>query len=65
MLIIFHSWPKGKCIKSKYWFWTKFDTLGRKAAEIFVILYVQPLIFLRFYLSFQKISLIFRNMDIR
>ena len=35
------------------------------AAEILLILYVHPLIFLRFYLSFLKFSLIFMNMDIR
>ena len=32
---------------------------------ILVILYVHPLIFLRFYLSFLNFSLIFMNMDIR
>ena len=41
-----------------------FDTLGCIAAEILVILYIHPLIFLRFYLSFLKFSLIFMNMDI-
>ena len=50
---------------SKHWFGTKIDTLGCIAAEILVILYVHPLIFLRFYLSFLNISLIFMNMDIR
>ena len=45
MLIIFHSWPKGKSIMSKYWFGTKFDTLGRIAAEILKILYVHRLFF--------------------
>ena len=46
-------------------FGTKFDTLGRIAAEILIILYIHPLIFLRFYLSFLKFSLIFMNMDFR
>ena len=50
---------------SKLWFGTKFDTLGRIAAEILVILYVHPLIFLRFYPSFLNFSLIFMNIDIR
>ena len=50
---------------SKLVFGTKFDTLGPIAAEILVILYIRPLIFLRFYLSFLKFSLIFLNMDIR
>ena len=50
---------------SKHCFGTKFDTLGRTAAEILLILYVHPLLFLRFYLSFLKFSLIFTNMYIR
>ena len=50
---------------SKHSFGTKFETLGRIAAEILVILYIHPLFFLRFYLSFLKFSLIFMNMDIR
>ena len=49
----------------KHWLGSKFDTLGRIAAEILVILYVHPLIFLRFYLSFLNFSLVFMNMDIR
>ena len=50
---------------SKQCFGTKFDTLERIAAEIFVILYIHPLIFLRFYLSYLRFSIIFMNMDIR
>ena len=50
---------------SKHWLGTKFDTLERIAAEILVILYIHPLIFLRFYLSFLKFSLIFMNIGIR
>ena len=42
---------------SMHLFGTKFDTLGRIATEILVILYVHPLIFLRFYLSFLKFHL--------
>ena len=34
---------------SKHLLGTKFDTLGRITAEILVILYIHPLIFLRFY----------------
>ena len=49
----------------KQCFGTKFDTLGRISAEILVILYIHPLIFLRIYLSYLKFSLIFMNMDIR
>ena len=33
--------------------------------EIYVILYVHHLIFLRFFLSLQKFSLIFMNMQMR
>ena len=65
MLTIFPSWTKGKSIMSKHWFGTKFNTLGGIAAEILVILYIHPLIILRFYLSFLKFSLIFMNMIIR
>ena len=50
---------------SKHSFGSKFETLGRIAAVILVILYIHPLFFLRFYLSFLKFSLIFMNMDIR
>ena len=50
---------------SRHLFGTKFDTLRRIAAEILVILYVHPFIFLRFYLLFLKFTLIFMNMDIR
>ena len=46
---------------SKHRLGTKFDTLGHIAAEILVILYIHPLIFLRSYLSFLKFSLIFMN----
>ena len=45
MLDIFHSWPSGRSMMSLQWFGTKFDTLGRIAAEILVILYVHPLFF--------------------
>ena len=49
---------------STHRFGTKFDTLGHIACEILEIIYVHPLFFLRFYLSFLKFSLIFMNMDI-
>ena len=49
---------------SKHWFGREFDTLGRIAAEILLILYLHPLFFLRFYLLFLKFSLVFLNMDI-
>ena len=50
---------------SKHLLGTKFDTLGRIAAEILVILYIHPLIFPRYNLSFLKFLFIFMNMDIR
>ena len=65
MLTIFQSWTYGKSIMSKHWLGIKFDALRCIAAEILVILYIHPLIFLIFYLSFLKLSLIFMNMDIR
>ena len=34
---------------SKHLFGTKFDTIGRIAAEILVTLYIHPLIFLRLF----------------
>ena len=49
---------------SKHWVGTKIDTVGHIAGEILVILYVHPLTFLRFVLSFLKFSSIFINMDI-
>ena len=50
---------------SKHGIGTRFDTLEHKVGEIFAILYVYPLIFLRFFLSLQKFSLIFMNMQMR
>ena len=44
---------------------SNFDTLELMVGETLVTLYVQPLFFLRFVLSFLKFSLIFMNMDIR
>ena len=43
----------------------RFDTKEHMVGETFVILYVHPLIFLRFFLSLQKFSLIFMNMQMR
>ena len=40
-----------------------FNTLEHMVGETFVILYVHPLIFLRFVLSLLKFSLIFMNMQ--
>ena len=49
---------------SKHRFGIIFDTLERIAGWSLLILYVHPLIFLRFFLSFLKFSLIFMKMDI-
>ena len=57
MINIFHIklyGKKNKCLSIE--FGTRFDTLERMVGETFVILYVHPLIFLRFFLSFQKFS---------
>ena len=42
---------------SKHSLGTMFDKLGHIAGDILVILYEYPLIFLRFFLSFLKFSL--------
>ena len=49
MINIFHIIPYGKSTMSKHLIGTSFDTLGHMVGEIFVILYVHPLIFLRFF----------------
>ena len=50
MINIFHIIPYGKSAMSKHLIGTRFDTLEHMVGEIFVILYVHPLIFLRFFL---------------
>ena len=65
MINIFHIIPYGKRTMSKPGIGTRFDTLEHMVGETFVILYVHPLIFLRFFLSLQKFSLIFMNMQKR
>ena len=65
MINIFHIIPYDKSTISKLWNGTRFDTLEHMVGETIVILYVYPLIFLRFFLSLQKISLIFMNMPMR
>ena len=50
MINIFHIIPYGKSMMSKHQIGTRFDTLEHMGGEIFVILYVHPLIFLRFFL---------------
>ena len=50
MINIFHIIPYGKSTMSKHKIGTRFDTLEHMVGEIFVILYVHPLIFLRFFL---------------
>ena len=65
MINIFHIIPYGKSTMSKHWIGTKFDTLEHMVGEIFVILCVHPLFFLRFFLLLQKFSLIFMNMQTR
>ena len=57
MINIFHIIPYGKSTMSKHCFGTRFDTLEHMVVETFVILYVHPLSFLRFFLSLQTFSL--------
>ena len=52
---------KVQCLSIKL---ARFNTLEHMVGETFVILYVHPLIFLRFFLSIKKFSLIFMNMQI-
>ena len=49
----------------KHWFGTRFDTLEHMVGETHVILFVHPLIFLRYFLSLLKFSLLFMNMQMR
>ena len=65
MINIFHIIPYGKSTMSKHYIGTKFDTLEHMVGDIFFILYVHPLIFLRFFLKLQNFSLIFMNMQMR
>ena len=65
MINIFLIIPYGKSTISKHSIGTRFDILEYMVGETFVILYVHPLIFLRFFLSLQKFSLIFINMQMR
>ena len=65
MINIFYIVPYGKSTMSKHWIGHRFDTLEHMVGETFVILYVHTLIFLRFFLSLQKFSLIFINMQMR
>ena len=41
---------------SKHWFGTKFDALEHMASEKFVILYVQPLIYLECFSHFSTFN---------
>ena len=50
MMNIFHIIPYGKSTMSKHKNGTGFDTLEHMVGEIFVVLYVHPLIFLQFFL---------------
>ena len=65
MINIFHIIRYGKSTMSTHYIGTRFDTLEHMVGEIFVILYVHPIIFLRVFLSLQKFSLIFMNMQMR
>ena len=65
MINIFHIIPYGKRTMSKHLIGTRFDTLKHMVGKTFVISYVHPLIFLRFFLSLQKFSLISMNMQMR
>ena len=53
MIHIFHIIPYGKSTMSKHYIGTRFDTLEHMVGEIFVILYVHPLIFLRFFFNYK------------
>ena len=55
MINIFHIIPYGKSTMSKHLIGTRFDTLEHMVGEIFVILYVHPLIFLRFFSIITKL----------
>ena len=65
MINIFYIIPYGNSPMSKHSIGTRFDTLEHMVGEIFVILYVHPLIFLRLFLLLQNCSLIFMNMQMR
>ena len=47
--------PYGKSTMSKNFIGTKFDTLEDMVDQIFAILYVHPLIFLRFFSFIKKV----------
>ena len=55
MINILHIIPYGKSTMSKHWIGTRFDTLEHMVGEMFVILYVHPLIFLRFFSFITKV----------
>ena len=63
MINIFHIIPYGKGTMSKHWIGTRFDTLEHMVGQAKVILYVHALIFLSYFLSLLKFSLIFMNMQ--
>ena len=54
----FHFIPYGKSTTSKHCYGTRFDSLEHMVGETLVNLYVHPLIFLRFFLSLLKFSLL-------
>ena len=55
MINIFHIIPYGKSTMSKHRTSTRFDTLEHMVGETLVILYVHPLIFLRFFSLITKV----------
>ena len=65
MINFFHIISYGKSTMSKHGIGTRFDTLEHMVGGTFVTIYVHPLIFLRFFLSFQKFSLIFMDLQMR
>ena len=54
MINIFHIIPYGKSTMSKHWIGTRFDTLEHMIGETVAILYVHPLIFIRFFFITKK-----------
>ena len=55
MIFFFHIIPYGKSTMSKHWIGTRIDTLEHMVGETFVILYVNPFIFLFFFSFITKV----------
>ena len=65
MIKMFHVITYGKSTMSKHWIGTKFDTLEHMVGKTSVISYVHPLIFLGYFLSLLKFSLLFMNLQMK